>query len=127
MGTPSVSTHAPGLLLGRLSVFRLRDAARRRDLALQEVEDTYQREVAAILSQDRPAAEGLRKRQRGNLHPWWHTYRYTWPPQKQTATTGLCEPVLAPFDAAIKPGIHPRGLFQSVHEIAHALGLRRRP
>lgn len=128
MDTPTVSTHAPGVLLSRLSVFRLRDAARRRDAALQEVHDTYQREVAAILTQDRPATEALRQRGRANLHPWFHTYRYTFPPERKSFTTRLSEALHTPFEAAIKPKpwrLSP-AFIESGHHFAQLMGWRRR-
>lgn len=58
-----VSTHQPRQHLSRLGQFRLKDAARRRDLAIADAHDNYAREVRAILGQDRAATLAYREAQ----------------------------------------------------------------
>lgn len=67
----TVSTHAPGELLSRLGRFRLKDAARRRDIAIAEAHRRYAEEVRAILGpQDDAATSALRRGLRANCHSW---------------------------------------------------------
>lgn len=74
--TVIVSTHAPRQHLSRLGQFRLKDAKRRRDLAIAEAHDRYREDLRAIVNGDRAATLAQRSNARANYHYWpWKSWQ----------------------------------------------------